>query len=138
MKPLSIMLSVSRLLHHMGHIFQNQAPAPSGPDGVRIDRKRLQQLRAKKIAMGHKANGAPELPVNEALMNAAQGWYTSPTPELSFPLWPCAPALLWRRTSARRYGALKISLVRADLILRMPSLERYACPGFADHAIMWM
>ena len=35
-------------------------------------------------------------------------------------------------------SCLKMSLVSADLILRMPSLERYACPGFADHAIMWM
>ncbi|MCI8740888.1 MAG: sel1 repeat family protein [Oscillibacter sp.] len=54
LKPPSIMLSVSRLLHHMSRIFQDQAPAPSVPGGVRIDRKRLQQLREKKIAMGHK------------------------------------------------------------------------------------
>lgn len=54
LKPPSIMISVSRLLHHMGRIFQDQAPALSVPGGVRIDRKRLQQLREKKIAMGHK------------------------------------------------------------------------------------
>ena len=54
LKPPLIMLSVSRLLHHMGRIFQDQAPVPSVPGGVRIDRKRLQQLREKKIAMGHK------------------------------------------------------------------------------------
>ena len=54
LKPPSVMLSVTRLLHHMSRIFQDQAPAPSVPGGVRIDRKRLQQLREKKIAMGHK------------------------------------------------------------------------------------
>ena len=54
LKPSSVMLSVTRLLHHMSRIFQDQAPAPSVPGGVRIDRKRLQQLREKKIAMGYK------------------------------------------------------------------------------------
>ena len=54
LKPPTVMLSVTRLLHHMSRIFQDQAPAPSVPGGVRIDRKRLQQLREKKIAMGHK------------------------------------------------------------------------------------
>ena len=60
LKPPSIMLSVSRLLHHMGRIFQDQVPAPSVPGGVRIDRKRLQQLREKKIAMGHKPDDHEE------------------------------------------------------------------------------
>ena len=60
LKPPSIMLSVSRLLHHMGRIFQDQAPALSVPGGVRIDRKRLQQLREKKIAMGHKPDDHEE------------------------------------------------------------------------------
>lgn len=60
LKPPSIMLSVSRLLHHISCIFQDQAPAPSVPGGVRIDRKRLQQLREKKIAMGHKPDDHEE------------------------------------------------------------------------------
>ena len=60
LKPPSMMLSVSRLLHHMSRIFQDQAPAPSVPGGVRIDRKRLQQLREKKIAMGHKPDDHEE------------------------------------------------------------------------------
>ena len=60
LKPPSIMLSVTRLLHHMSRIFQDQAPAPSVPGSVRIDRKRLQQLREKKIAMGHKPNDHEE------------------------------------------------------------------------------
>ena len=60
LKPPSIMLSVSRLLHHMGRIFQDQAPVPSVSGGARIDRKRLQQLREKKIAMGHKPDDHEE------------------------------------------------------------------------------
>lgn len=60
LKPPSMMLSVTRLLHHMSRIFQDQAPAPSVPGGVRIDRKRLQQLREKKIAMGHKPDDHEE------------------------------------------------------------------------------
>ena len=60
LKPSSVMLSVTRLLHHMNRIFQDQAPAPSVPGGVRIDRKRLQQLREKKIAMGHKPDDHEE------------------------------------------------------------------------------
>ena len=54
LKPPSIMLSVSRLLHHIGRIFQEQMPTPTIHGGVQIDRKRLAQLREKKIAMGHK------------------------------------------------------------------------------------
>ena len=50
------MLSGTRLLYHMGPVFQERAPAPSVPGGIRIDRKRLAQLREKKIAMGHKAD----------------------------------------------------------------------------------
>ena len=52
----SVMLSVTRLLHHMGNIFQDRAPEPPVPGGIQIDRKRLAQLREKKIAMGHKAD----------------------------------------------------------------------------------
>ena len=60
LKPPSVMLSATRLLHHMGRIFQEQTPAPSVPGGVQIDRKRLAQLREKKIAMGHKADDHEE------------------------------------------------------------------------------
>lgn len=60
LKQPSIMLSVTRLLHHMGRIFQEQTPAPSVPGGVQIDRKRLAQLREKKVAMGHKADDHEE------------------------------------------------------------------------------
>ena len=54
--PPNILLSATRLLHHMGNIFQDNAPQPTAPTGIQIDRKRLQRLREKKIAMGHKWN----------------------------------------------------------------------------------
>ena len=60
LKPPSVMLSVSRLLHHMSRIFQEQMPVPTVPGGIQIDRKRLVQLREKKIAMGHKADDHEE------------------------------------------------------------------------------
>ena len=60
LKPPSVMLSVSRLLHHMSRIFQEQIPATTVPGGVQIDRKRLAQLREKKIAMGHKPDDHEE------------------------------------------------------------------------------
>ena len=60
LKPPSVMLSVTRLLHHMRHIFQEQIPAPTIHGGIQIDRKRLQQLREKKIAMGHKLDDHEE------------------------------------------------------------------------------
>ena len=60
LKPTSIMLSVTRLLHQMGRIFQEQAPVPTVPGGIQIDRKRLVQLREKKIAMGHKPDDHEE------------------------------------------------------------------------------
>lgn len=60
LKPPSVMLSLTRLLHHMGHIFQDQVPPLSIPGGIQIDRKRLAQLREKKVAMGHKTDDHEE------------------------------------------------------------------------------
>ena len=54
-EPPSVLLASTRLLHHMSNIFRNNAPAPAA-NGVQIDHKRLQRLRAKKMAMGHKWN----------------------------------------------------------------------------------
>lgn len=53
--PPNILLSATRLLYHMGDIFRDNAPATAA-NGVQIDHKRLQRLRAKKMAMGHKWN----------------------------------------------------------------------------------
>ena len=38
----------------MGRIFRDNAPPNPVPGGVQIDRKRLQKLREKKLALGHK------------------------------------------------------------------------------------
>ena len=54
-EPPNILLSATRLLYHMGDIFRDNAPAPAA-NGVQIDHKRLQRLREKKMAMGHKWN----------------------------------------------------------------------------------
>ncbi len=53
--PPNILLSATRLLHHMGNIFRDNAPRPAST-GIQIDHKRLQRLREKKMAMGHKWN----------------------------------------------------------------------------------
>lgn len=52
-EPPSVLLSATRLLYHMGNIFRDNAPAPAAA-GVQIDRKRLQRLRQKRVALGHK------------------------------------------------------------------------------------
>ena len=59
-RPLSVMLAMTRLLHHMGRVFQNNSVPKSLPGGIRIDRKRLAQLREKKIAVGHKPDDHEE------------------------------------------------------------------------------
>jgi len=56
----SLMLSVSRLLHHMSRIFMETTPPPANTGGIQIDRKRLEQLREKKIAAGHKPDDHAE------------------------------------------------------------------------------
>ena len=54
--PPNMLLSATRLLYHMGNIFRDNAPRPAAPAGIQIDHKRLQRLREKKMAMGHKWN----------------------------------------------------------------------------------
>ena len=36
--------------------FRDNVPRPTTPAGIQIDHKRLQRLREKKMAMGHKWN----------------------------------------------------------------------------------
>ena len=55
-RPPHVFLGVTRLLHHMGSIFRDNTPRPAAPTGIQIDHKRLQRLREKKMAMGHKWN----------------------------------------------------------------------------------
>ena len=50
----NVLLSATKLLHHMGRIFQDNSIPPCPPGSHRADRKLLQKIRQKKIAMGHK------------------------------------------------------------------------------------
>ena len=52
-EPPPVLLSATRLLYRMGNIFRDNAPAPAA-NGVQIDRKRLAQMRQKRVALGHK------------------------------------------------------------------------------------
>lgn len=47
-------LAVIRLLHSMSRVFQDNSLPKHSPAGMRTDRKLLQRIREKKIAMGHK------------------------------------------------------------------------------------
>lgn len=50
-----LLQSVTRPLHHMSRIFQEQAPAPA--KGICFtDKKLRQKIREKKMAQGHKAD----------------------------------------------------------------------------------
>ena len=60
LRPPSVMLSATRLLYHMSNIFRDNALPQTGSVGMRIDRKRLQKLREKKIAMGQKPDDHEE------------------------------------------------------------------------------
>lgn len=55
LEPPNVLLAATRLLYHMGKIFQSSAPAPQSC-GVQIDRKRLAKLRRMRIAAGHRAD----------------------------------------------------------------------------------
>ena len=60
LRPPGVMLSVTRLLHHLSQIFRENSLPATGPGIIQIDRKRLQQLREKRIALGHKPDDHPE------------------------------------------------------------------------------
>ena len=56
----NVLLSATKLLHHMGRIFQDNSIPPCPPGSQRADRKLLQKIRQKKIAMGHKPDDHEE------------------------------------------------------------------------------
>lgn len=58
--PPSVMLAATRLLHHMANIFRDNSLPQTGTGGIQIDRKRLQKLREKKIALGHRPDDHQE------------------------------------------------------------------------------
>ena len=55
----SVLLSATRLLHHMSRVFQ-EGPPPSNPAGQHADSKLMQKIKEKKIAMGHKPDDHEE------------------------------------------------------------------------------
>lgn len=55
----SFFASATRLLHHMGRVFQDQALPPSGGISF-VDSKLRRKIREKKIAMGHKPDDHEE------------------------------------------------------------------------------
>ena len=54
----NVLLAATRLLHHLSRIFQENSVPPAPPG--RMDRKLLQKIRQKKIAMGHKPDDHEE------------------------------------------------------------------------------
>ena len=54
-----LMLAATRLLYHMGHIFQDNSLPQTGTV-QHVDRKRRQKLQAKRIAHGHKPDDHEE------------------------------------------------------------------------------
>ena len=54
LKPPSVMLATTRLLHHMSRVFQEQPPSPPVRGGIQVDRKLRARIMEQKIARGHK------------------------------------------------------------------------------------
>ena len=52
--------TVVRMLHHMSKIFEDNSKADQIHRGLQIDRKRRQELRRKRLAMGHKPDDHEE------------------------------------------------------------------------------
>ena len=46
--------AVSKLFYHMSRIFEDNCKTDAMHRGLQIDRKRRQQLRERRLAMGHK------------------------------------------------------------------------------------
>lgn len=50
----NVFLSATRLLHHLGQLFQQNSIPPTAPVGHQVDRKLRRKIQEKKIALGHK------------------------------------------------------------------------------------
>ena len=55
----AVLLSATRLLHHMSRVFQ-ETPPPPNPVTSHVDSKLMQRIREKKIAAGHKPDDHEE------------------------------------------------------------------------------
>lgn len=56
----AVMLSATRLLHHMSRIFQNNSLPKAAPAGMQVDKKLWRKLQEKRVAMGHKRDDHPD------------------------------------------------------------------------------
>ena len=52
-EPPSVLLSATRLVHHISRIFRDQAPSVPAVSGIQIDRKRWEELQEMRLALGH-------------------------------------------------------------------------------------
>jgi len=50
----SVALGISRMMYHVGRIFENNVPIDKSSVGLKIDSKLLRKLKAKKVAQGYK------------------------------------------------------------------------------------
>nr|WP_326183668.1 MobP3 family relaxase [uncultured Oscillibacter sp.] len=57
----SILLAATRLLYHMGRIFQDNSVPPTNPAGIRIDSKRRRAIMEKRLALGQKLDDHEDL-----------------------------------------------------------------------------
>ena len=60
MKPPSVLLSSTRLFHHMSRIFQDNSLPKKSPAGMQTDKKLRRKLQSKRIALGHKEDDHPD------------------------------------------------------------------------------
>ena len=72
-KPPHVFLAVTRLLHHMGRIFQEQSLPQSGT-GLQVDSKLRQRIKEKKTAMGHKADDHEDPELTQSGMGGMTGY----------------------------------------------------------------
>ncbi len=56
----NLLLCATKLLYHMGSIFQDNSVPPANPAGQHVDRKLRRQIMEKKIAAGHKPDDHEE------------------------------------------------------------------------------
>lgn len=56
----NVLLSATKLFHHLGRIFQDNSVPPAAPVGHSVDWKLRQKIRQKKIAMGHRPDDHEE------------------------------------------------------------------------------
>ena len=59
--PPTVGEAVVRMLHHMSRIFEDNSRTDRIHRGLRIDRKRRQELQRKRLAMGHKMDDQEEI-----------------------------------------------------------------------------